>query len=96
MRIKLANTETYGHERLIRILSEVMHQRADAVAAEFIEMGAILLTMMSLDKLDQLGAQLELMRAQGKLRELEPLLLEIRQAWAAGILADPLVRRLVP
>ena len=96
MRIKLANTETYGHERLIRILSEVLHQRADAVAAEFIEMGAVLLTMISLDKLDQLGPQLELMHAQGKLRELEPLLVELRQAWAAGIVTDPLIRRLVP
>ena len=85
MRVKLASAGAYDHERMIRGLSRTLHCRADQVAAEFIEMGAVLMTAITLGKLDRLAVDLELMRARGELRELEPLLAELRLALEAGM-----------
>lgn len=85
MRVELANTDDYNHEDMIRAMSEAMHWQAEDVAAYYIQAGAILLTVMALDVLEELPVQLVRLRAQ---LELEPMLDEIRQRWAAGILAD--------
>ena len=85
MRVKLATTGAYAHEKMIRTLSSALHCRADAVAAEFIEMGAVLVTAIALGKVDQLAPKLELMRARGELRAMEPFLAEMRLALEAGM-----------
>ena len=81
MRVKLANTGTYDHERFIGGLAKILKRKPDDIAADFIEAGAIFMAAVSMGKV----AKLEEISQEWRRQEGVPQLIEaVRQAWVVG------------